>query len=150
TEPDMTIDRIETRRGFSDADALRLAAALARESRHPAARAIAAACPHRVLDAATEVEAEPGLGVRAAGGGRALSLGRADHALGGTLAKPLDEDAVVLADDAGAIAAFSLSERLRPDARAAVDVLERQGLSVSIASGDSADKVRAVAARLGV
>jgi len=150
TEPDLTITRIETRRGFSDAEALRLAAALARESRHPAARAIAAACPDRVLDAAKEVEAKPGLGVRATVGGRELRLGRADFALGGKLAEPLDEDAVLLADDAGVIAAFSLSERLRPDARDAIDALERQGLTVSIASGDSVDKVRTVATKLGV
>src|SRR5690606_29254496 len=65
TEPELAVSRIETRRGLSTASALRLAAALGRESRHPAARAIAAACPHRLLDAATDIEAKPGLGVRA-------------------------------------------------------------------------------------
>src|SRR5690606_22103897 len=150
TEPELAVAHIETRRGYSSASALRLAAALARESRHPAARAIAAACPHRLLDAAADVKAQPGLGVRATVGGRELRLGRADYALGGKLATPLDEDAVLLADDAGAIAAFRLSERLRPDARDAVDALRRQSVSVSIASGDSADKVRAVASQLDI
>src|SRR5690606_34569174 len=149
TEPDLTVAGVETRRGLSAASALRLAAALARESRHPAARAIAAACPHRLLDAAADVESKPGLGVRATVGGRELRLGRADYALGGKLATPLD-DAVLLADDAGAIAAFRLSGRVRPDARDAVDALERHGLAVSIASGDSAEKVREIAAKLGI
>jgi len=150
TEPDLAVARVEARRGFSAASALRLAAALGSESRHPAARAIAAACTDRLLDAATDIEAKPGLGVRATVGGRELRLGRADYALGAKLATPSDEDAVLLADDAGAIAAFRLSERLRPDACDALDALRAQGLSVSIASGDSAEKVRAVAAALRV
>src|SRR5690606_16384435 len=58
--------------------------------------------------------------------------------------------AVLLADDDGAIAAFHLGERLRPDARDAIEALQGQGLEVSIASGDSAGKVAALAARLGI
>ncbi len=150
TEPDLAVARVEPRGGLSAAEALRLAAALARESRHPAARAIAAAGPEGPVETAADLEAKAGLGVRATVGGRELRLGRADFALGGHAASPADEDAVLLADDAGVIAAFTLSERLRPGARAAVDALEAQGLGVSIASGDSAEKVHAVATSLGV
>ncbi len=150
TEPDLAVERIEARGALPSADALRLAAALARESRHPVARAIAAACPDAPLETAANVEALAGLGVRATVGGRELRLGRADFALEGKAATSLDEDAVLLADDTGAIAAFHLSERLRPDARSAVQALERQGVHVTIASGDSADKVRAAAERLGI
>src|SRR5690606_30505269 len=128
TEPELTVARTETRRGFSAEDALRLAAALARESRHPAARAIAAACPHRRLDTASDVEVTAGLGVRATVDGRELRLGRADYALGERCATTLHDDAVLLADNAGAIAAFGLRERLRPDARDAVHTLKAQGL----------------------
>lgn len=149
TEPDLAVVRVEPRREIEPAEAMRLAAALARDSRHPAARAIAAACQDAVVDTAVDVQAEAGLGVRATVAGRELRLGRADYALGGT-AIPLDEDAVLLADDSGAIAAFHLSERLRPDANAAVRALVEQGLEVSIVSGDSADKVRAAAEQLGV
>src|SRR5690606_40073768 len=74
----------------------------------------------------------------------------ADVALDGNAATSMDRDAVLLADDTGPIAAFHLSERLRPDARIAVRALERQGVHVTIASGDSAQKVRAVAERLGI
>ncbi|MFO7286218.1 MAG: cation-translocating P-type ATPase [Gammaproteobacteria bacterium] len=150
TEPDLEVVRVDARDSMSSADALRLAAALARESRHPVARAIAAACPNAPLPAATNVEMHAGLGVRATVGGRELRLGRADFALEGNAATSMDEDAVLLADDTGPIAAFHLSERLRPDARIAVRALERQGVHVTIASGDSAQKVRAVAERLGI
>ncbi|HEX7062353.1 MAG TPA: cation-translocating P-type ATPase [Woeseiaceae bacterium] len=149
TEAELVLERVQARRGFAPADAVRLAAALARESRHPAARAIAAACT-RCVDGASGVAALAGLGVRGIVGGRELRLGRADFALGLDGPAADDEDAVLLADDDGVIAAFHLSERLRPDAAAAVDALRGQGVEVSIASGDSAGKVRAVAARLGI
>jgi len=60
------------------------------------------------------------------------------------------DDAVLLADDEGAIAAFYVDERLRPGARTAVDALVRSGLRVAIASGDSTAKVAAAAARLDI
>jgi Cu2+-exporting ATPase len=60
------------------------------------------------------------------------------------------DDAVVLAADDGAIAAFYVDERLRPGARAAVAALIGAGLHVAIASGDSATKVAAAAAKLNI
>ena len=45
------------------------------------------------------------------------------------------DDAVVLADDSGPLP-FRLGERLRADARAAIDALRVQGVTVLIASGD--------------
>ena len=67
-----------------------------------------------------------GLGVSATIDGRALRLGRSDFAVAGKpLAREYD-DAVLLADDIGPIAAFRLSERLRPDAGAAIDALRRK------------------------
>ena len=82
------------------------------------------------------------------------SLGRADFAFTGPALSRnplLDyEDAVLLADDTGPIAAFRLSERLRPGARSAIDALKAQGVKVAIASGDAASKVADVAAQLGI
>ncbi|HEY8521065.1 MAG TPA: cation-translocating P-type ATPase [Gammaproteobacteria bacterium] len=150
TEPELAVTRVETRRGLEPADALRLAAALARESRHPAARAISAACADAGTEVAADVEARPGLGVRGIVGGRSLRLGRADFALDGRHAAPADEAAVVLADEAGPLAAFTLTERLRPKARDAVRALEAQGLAVSIVSGDAPAKVKRVAAELHI
>jgi Cu2+-exporting ATPase len=127
---------------------LRLAASLARESRHPSSRAIAAACSDET-ETATEVVAQAGSGISAIVAGRRLRLGRPDFALSGN-ARAIDDDCVVLADDTGPIAAFHLDERLRPNAQATVDALKAQGLTVLIVSGDAEAKVASVAAQLGV
>ncbi len=150
TDAELAVEHAEVRRDPPAGDALRLAGALARESRHPAARAIAAACSRPGSDVAREVEARAGFGIRGIVGGRELRLGRPDFAGGGAPALPEDEDAVLLADDEGVIAAFYLRERLRPQARRAVDALKAQGLELSIVSGDATGKVEAAAARLGI
>ena len=159
TEPELALADIETFNGVSRETALKLAASIARESHHPAARAIAGACADKQLDAAVDVQSHAGLGVSAKAGGRQMRLGRADFALPLFSSKdllelssgrPQRDDAVLLADDAGPIAAFRLSERLRPGARGAVESLQAQGLKIIIASGDSAGKVADVAARLGL
>jgi Cu2+-exporting ATPase len=93
------------------------------------------------------MNSQAGLGVSGTVAGRKLRLGRGAFALSHP---STDDDAVLLADDAGAIAAFRLGERLRPGARAAIDALKAQGLNVSIASGDAATKVADVAEQLGV
>lgn len=150
TEPSLRLESIDAQAGIGRDTALRLAAALARGSRHPVARAIAAG-----VSADTGLPDVQGQRTEAGGGleglvdGRRLRLGRADFALGHE-ASPGLADAVVLADDKGSIAAFRLSERLRPDARAAIDALVADGLTPEIASGDDATKVAAAAARLGI
>src|SRR5690606_5952593 len=150
TDAAFALDRIEIYRETTSGEALRLAAALARESRHPVARAIAATAADGVVEPAADVEAVPGLGVRGTVGGRPLKLGRADFAVGERAAQEYDEEAVLPADETGAIAAFTPTERLRTGARDAIDPRGRQGRRLPSSSGDAAAKVRAVAARLGV
>lgn len=134
----------------SSRDALRLAATLARQSRHPVARAIAAS-DAGVDDAeVTQVATHAGLGVSATVSGRALRLGRGDFAMAGKPVPAALEDAVLLADDEGPIAAFRVSERLRADAGAALDALRAQQMTVVIASGDTASKVASIAERVKV
>ena len=196
TDPQLALDRILTFGRDDRATALALAVAMARESRHPAAQAIAraAGASPSALPAAQALHSEAGSGIEAIVGARRLRLGRADYALAlcngqasrghayaaaapagvmpmevdGETVVPADEmkvdadavmpvdetqiddAAIVLADDAGVIAAFHLSERLRSGARAAVDALRGAGLEVSIVSGDAPSKVAAIAAQLGV
>jgi Cu2+-exporting ATPase len=149
TEPTLALAGVESFGHVRRDEALRFAAALARESRHPAAHAIAAACAGVAIDAPTGVAAHAGLGIRGTVGGRELRLGRADFALPNA-PHAVDDDPVVLADHDGIIARFRLSERLRPAAAAAVEALVSEGLVPSIASGDGPAKVAAVAARLGI
>lgn len=151
TEPMLQLSGIETCANLSPQAALGMAAALARESRHPAACAIAQACPARD-DAGVAIDAcsHAGQGIEARVGGRHLRLGRAEFALAGKPTPTGLEDTLVLADDTGVLAAFRLDERLRPGARAALDALRSQGLTVLIASGDSASRVQTIAGQLGV
>lgn len=153
TLPALTLADVTTRNGVSREAALRLAVALARQSRHPAARAITAA---HVDGAAESIEptdhlcVHSGLGISAMIGGREVRLGRADFALARAPDSSADERAVVLADDTGMIAAFHLVERLRPGTLAAIDALRAQGLHVALASGDAPVKVAETAMRLDI
>ena len=149
TEVTLSAD-VQTFGGVPRDEALCLAATLARESRHPKARAIAAAHAGMHTGAVSAVSTQAGLGIRALINGRELRLGRPDFATGGKLPTPGFEDAVLLADDTGPIAAFRMSERLRPDAGAAIEALRAQGVTVLIASGDAPSRVEAIAARLNV
>jgi Cu2+-exporting ATPase len=150
SEPSLSLADVQTLGGLSRDEALSLAATLARQSRHPLARVIAAAHAGILGAVVTDVVSQTGLGVSATIGGRALRLGRSDFAVPG---KPLAgdcTDAVVLADDAGPIAAFRIGERLRPEACAAVSALQSRGVNVLIASGDAPSRVAGIAARLKV
>ncbi|MBA8884138.1 heavy metal translocating P-type ATPase [Dokdonella fugitiva] len=163
TEPGVAVERIDARTS-AGADALALAAALARHSHHPVSRAIVAAAgndAHTGPAVACEVEEVAGLGLRGRIGGRELRLGRADFALdprSSSARMPgtdgdgatTHDDAVVLADDDGLVATFRIGEHLRPGAHDAIDALTGAGLAVEIASGDAASKVAALARRLGV
>ena len=152
TVAELSLGDVATAKGISIDSALRLAGALACHSGHPSARAIVAACVDDTaiqFDLANDVKGRPGFGLSAKIAGREVRLGRADYALSGRDATAF-ENAVVLADDTGMIAAFQLKERLRPGARAAIDSLKMHGLHVAIASGDAASKVEDIAMRLGI
>jgi len=149
TEPWIAHRRTVTLRDIDRNDALALAAALAQGSRHSVARAFTAAAP-AALPPVDARESVAGRGIGGLIGGRRYRLGRVDYALArGPERRDLD-DAVVLADDDGAIAAFHVDERPRPGARAAVDALARAGLRVAIASGDAEARVASAAAALGI
>jgi Cu2+-exporting ATPase len=138
------------RASISAEEALTLAAALASGSRHPASRAIADAAT-QALPPVEERHAQAGDGLQGTIAGRRLRLGRRAFALDS--AQPLEEipeDAVLLADADGPIAAFILNERLREDAAATVAALQAQGIHVTILSGDAPAKVATVAQRVGV
>ncbi|HKQ14107.1 MAG TPA: heavy metal translocating P-type ATPase [Steroidobacteraceae bacterium] len=148
----LTMPRLTNVQAFNEASpegALRLAAALARESRHPLARAIAAACYEAVLPAAAQVRSEAGLGLSGMVEGRELKLGSSRFAAPGQHLAG-HADAVVLADQAGVIAAFHVSEQLRPGMRDVIDALKAQGLQLHILSGDAPAKVADIARKLDI
>jgi Cu2+-exporting ATPase len=149
TQPELGLANVECRRDEVTREiCVRLAAALARESSHPIARAIAACDTDWPHSAATEVEVTNGLGIEGRVEGRLLTLGRADSAASSS--GDADRDAVVLADEDGVLAELRLGEHLRPRAAESIAALASQGLTPLLASGDAVSKVEAVARQVGI
>lgn len=127
-------------------ETLHQAAALARISRHPLARAIVtAAGPGKPAQGAEEIAGE---GIRATIDGTPARLGRAQW----VGAPPSKDDATQetffrLGD--GPAFRFCFEDQLRVDAAATIAELKALGLSVEILSGDRPAVVAAIAEKLG-
>jgi Cu2+-exporting ATPase len=124
-------------------EALRLAAGIARGSRHPLARTLAAACPEAPV--APGVVEVPGRGLMQ--GGVAI--------LGSAAFLGLPGDGVGLSlwfrpPGAAHPVAFRFADRLREEAPATVAGLAALGLVPELLSGDAAPAVAAVAAQAGI
>ena len=122
--------------------ATRIAAALEKDSGHPIAAAFADVDARAT---AQGVVAHPGSGVEGEVDGRRWRLGRADWAAGRE-----DDGGLWLSDGTHAMARFTLSERPRGDAAAALDALRAQGLRLHLSSGDSDGAVQRLAHALGI
>ena len=134
--------------GGASSEALALASAIARHSRHPYSLALAALGDGRAPMALDEVSEHPGAGLEARKGPTVYRLGRADWAATGGGAPP--DAAVVLSKDGQRIAAFHLADRLRSGAREAITELRASGLRLEILSGDNRLRVSEVARELGL
>ena len=132
--------------------ALQRAAALARHSLHPVARAIAAAAPSDAPATTwrwTAVQELPGQGLQGLGeDGATWQLGAAAW-LG---AGPPDAATgqVWLARNGQHLVSFVLDEHLREGAVQAVQALLSEGVQVTLLSGDTALRAAALARRLGL
>ena len=126
---------------------LSLALALAENSAHPLARALAAAARARDVTPAnaSDIRELPGHGVEATWQGQKIRLGRA--AWVGTA--PASRTATFLAVGSR-ITAFTFTDALRSGAREAVGALKARGLGVTLLSGDVPGAVKAIADSLGI
>ncbi len=142
----------EPLRGDSREQVLAWAVALASQSSHPLARAMTEAVRGEVAPSpATDVRVMLAAGIEGTVDGHTMRLGRASFALADDHPEArLAEDAMVLADERGPLARFHFHEQPRVDAPATLAQLRREGVGVSMASGDSADRVAALAARLDI
>jgi Cu2+-exporting ATPase len=145
TEPAPDVCGVRTFRGVTAAEAMRMAVALARESSHPVARALARGGDAGDVPPATQVEVVAGGGVRGVVAGHRLRLGHAAFA-----GADGDDDALWLADDAGPLAGWPLVEHVRAEARACIAALQADGVACTLVSGDAPARVHAVAAQLGI
>jgi Cu2+-exporting ATPase len=151
TQEGLALTGIRCRPGITQDEALQAAAALAAHSLHPVARSLLAAAGKRGQDVqAREVTEYPGQGLQgriesAALVGRLVRLGSADFC-----SVPAQDSQAHLADEAGWLASFELSESLRPDAAAAVLQLRALELEVRLLSGDRPEAVGRLAQRAGI
>lgn len=172
TRDAFTLVGVQTRPGLSDAQALAMAGALARNSLHPVSRALGAAARNQALDTnmltqrhvglwqcaeATELAGKGVSGVvceQTPGCDRAqvaLRLGSADFCgVTAQAATPGAQLRAYMSDAHGWLATFELHEDLRPQVAEVVSALTEAGVSVHLLSGDSVDAVNLVAAQAGI
>jgi Cu2+-exporting ATPase len=150
--------------GMDAAEALRLAAAVERDSEHPIARAVIDSARERGLEAAsaTDFEYTPGVGVRASVDGRTIRVGgpallrslgvSAPHTLrvAAEAAAERGQAAIYLVEGSEVVAAFAVADEVRPESAEAVERLQRRGIQVAMLTGDARSVAEAVAAKLGI
>jgi Cu2+-exporting ATPase len=175
TEGKMTITSIDTadggwRHGDDDMPGsmkslLERLVALERFSEHPVAKALLECAASQGIGVATsgakDFENRPGYGVRAVVGGRTILAGNdawmdANHVVReprlGQRALGLDEAGVGslrCALDGRELALIGLEDRIRDDAPALISALRRQGMRLTMLSGDRRHTAEAIARRLG-
>ncbi len=154
----LTQDRLELvgvrlRSGADRERVLAQAAALARESLHPVARALAAAMPGGAIESCAafrDHREHAGQGMEARDAqGHTWRLGSALFA-GAMPEHDADGPRCYLSDGQGWLATFELREAVRDDARDAVQRLRALGIRTWVLSGDRASAVRGVAHAVGV
>jgi Cu2+-exporting ATPase len=149
---------------MAEEEALRLAAALERDSEHPIARAVVASATDRSLSIprVAEFKAIPGHGVEAYLDGRFLAVGgpnliaREGATLPSELARFTETAAaqgqavIYLLEGGKVLAAFALADAIRPESPAAVRRLHQLGIEVAMLTGDSQAVAEAVGRQLGI
>ncbi|HEX7981262.1 MAG TPA: heavy metal translocating P-type ATPase [Gemmatimonadaceae bacterium] len=159
---------MRTVEGISDADALRLAAAVERDAEHPVARAIVKSAEERELTPpkSADFQAIPGHGAQAVVEGRHLAAGGPNLLARLSVEPPpplrafADEaasqgqGAVYLLEQADgaarALAVFAVADAVRPESSDAIRRLHDEGVEVAMLTGDAKSVADAVARELGI
>ncbi len=164
TKGEFGVVAMETADGWTEDDALALAAALEGDSEHTIARGIRVAAADRdlPLPKITNFEAIKGRGVRAQSNGNTVHIG------GPRLLESLEishndgmadfteragvkgQTVVYLVQENKIAAAFALADVIREESLAAVKQLHDLGVEVALLTGDSKAVAKAVAEELGI
>jgi Cu2+-exporting ATPase len=150
--------------GVTADEALRLAAALERDSEHPVGRAIVTSAAEKGLGipAAADFQAISGQGVRGRVEGRTLQIGGPNLLRSLSLIPPAalaeaagsyaarGQGAIYLIEGGRVLAVFAVADAIRPESREAVDALHRMGIDVVMITGDARAVADAVGEALGI
>ncbi|HXX10254.1 MAG TPA: heavy metal translocating P-type ATPase [Burkholderiales bacterium] len=158
TEGRLTLSAAHTLGGMDRDRCVGLAAVLESYSEHPIGAALRMAAPLDTgADMARDVRNLPGAGLEASIAGTRYRIGTrafvselAGTPVGAQPGNLRGATRVWLGREREWLACFDLSDRVRPDAQAALDRLREEGRQLMILSGDAASAVEAVARRLGV
>ncbi|HKS32441.1 MAG TPA: copper-exporting P-type ATPase CopA [Enterobacteriaceae bacterium] len=161
TEGKPQVVAVNTVDTFSEAQAIRLAAALEQGSAHPLARAILQKAGEQTLPAVSGFRTLRGLGVSGDAEGHRLLLGNADLLKEQQIDTAMLDDAitaqatqgatpVLLAVDGKAVALFAIRDPLRADSAAALQRLHRAGYRLVMLTGDNQVTARAIAREAGI
>ncbi|MDQ4024164.1 MAG: copper-translocating P-type ATPase, partial [Actinomycetota bacterium] len=150
--------------GITADEALRVAAAVERDSEHTIAQGVVKSAEERGLAVppAREFRAIPGHGVEATVEGRRLSIGgpallrTLDVAPGQALAAAIEraasrgQSAITIVEGNKALAVFAVADAIREESREAIRRLHDQGVEVIMMTGDAKSVANAVAEDLGI
>ena len=150
--PDITrVDINPARPSFSAEQAIGIAAAIESSSAHPIARAFQRAADETAPDTVikvTDVKVHPTQGLEGSIEGVQWKIGKAGFAATDGMAS--NDDSIWLADPEGWVAGFELQDSLREHAESTVAQMGREGLAVTMLSGDSREAVDRIADRLEI
>src|SRR5262249_9827776 len=164
TRGEFGVVNIATSDTLAPDEALRLAAAVERDSEHTIAKGIVRTAQERRLDIppADSFQAIPGKGVKARIDRRELSMGGPAllQASSISVTEQLQEAdghtnkrgqaAIYLAEGRNAVAVFAVADVVRPESREAVELLHHRGVQVVMMTGDARAVADSVAAELGI
>ena len=164
TRGEFGVVNIVTDDKLASEEALRLAAAVERDSEHTIAKGIVRSAEERKLaiPRAQTFEAIPGRGVKARVDGRELYMGGPAllQVLGVAVPERLrdaaaeagkrGQSAIYLAEHHAVLAAFAVADVVRPESRDAIKLLHDRGVQVVMMTGDAHAVADSVAKELGI
>jgi len=160
TEGKPRVMSVDTTPEFTEADVLRLAAAVEQGSAHPLASAVVAAAQARGLDIppVSRFVSTTGQGVSGVVEGRAVDVGSAGFVRRPTagdigrpdVRRPTVETSLFVAIDGRPAGAIAVADAIRATTPEAVAMLKADGLTLVMLTGDNRSTAQAIASQLGI